>query len=337
MSILRRAERGARHLLLALLLLSPLMAKAQTAAAPLQLEAKIPLGPVSGRIDHLAIDLKRQWLSVAELGNDSVGVIDVANRKLISTMRGFQEPQGIAYEPSTDTLYIANAGDGSVRLMRADDFTLLGRIDLGDDADNVRIDPQRGQVLVGYGKGALAVIDPRTRAKLSDIPLRAHPESFQIEPGGARAFVNVPDTGLIQVVDLAKGQAIGAFPTQGHHANFPMALDSAAHRILIAFRSPPRLLVLSDADGSAVADLNTCGDADDLFVDTKRRRVYVICGAGVIDSFEQSDNGYRRIDQVPTAPGARTGLFVPELDRLFVAVRAAGPEPAAIWVFKPAP
>src|SRR5690349_587283 len=115
MSISRRAEPGIRHLLLALLLLSSVMAKAQTAAAPLQLESKIPLGPVSGRIDHLAIDLRRQWLSVAELGNDSVGVIDVANRRLISTMRGFQEPQGIGYEPSTDTLYIANAGDGSVR------------------------------------------------------------------------------------------------------------------------------------------------------------------------------------------------------------------------------
>src|SRR3954465_13161506 len=99
MSILRRAERGARHVLLALLLLSPFMAKAQTATTPLQLEAKIPLGPVSGRIDHLAIDLRRQWLLVAELGNNSVGVIDVANRRLISTMRGFLEPQGIAYEP----------------------------------------------------------------------------------------------------------------------------------------------------------------------------------------------------------------------------------------------
>src|SRR3954453_2516232 len=288
MSISQRAERGTRHLLLALLLLSPLMAKAQTAAVPLELEAKVPLGPVSGRIDHLAIDLRRQWLSVAELGNDSVGVIDVANRKLISTIRGFQEPQGIGYEPSTDTLYVANAGDGSVRVLRADDMSLLGSIDLGDDADNVRIDPQRGQVLVGYGMGALAVIDPNTRAKLADIPLRAHPESFRIEPGGARAFVNVPDTGLIQVIDLAKGQAIGALPTQGHYANFPMALDSAAHRILIAIRSPPRLLVLSDADGSAVADLNTCGDAHDLFVDSKLRRVYVIRGTGVIDSFEQN-------------------------------------------------
>ena len=167
--------------------------------------------------------------------------------------------------------------------------------------------------------------------------LRAHPESFQIEPGGARAFVNVPDAGLIQVVDLAKGQAIGALPTQGHHANFPMALDNGAHRILIAFRSPPRLLVLSNTDGSAVADLDTCGDADDLFVDARRHRVYVICGAGAVDVFEDNAGAYQRIGQVGTAPGARTGLFVPELDRLFVAVRAAGPEPAAIWVFKPAP
>src|SRR4051794_23626135 len=339
MSISRRAEPGIRHLLLALalLLLSPAMAKAQTASVPLQLEAKIPLGPVSGRIDHLAIDLRRQWLSIAELGNDSVGVIDVANRKLISTMRGFQEPQGIGYEPSTDTLYIANAGDGSVRVLRADDLSLLGRIDLGDDADNVRIDQQRDQVLVGYGKGALAVIDPKTRAKLADIPLRAHPEGFRIEPSGARAFINVPDVGLIQVVDLAKGQAIEAFPTQGHYANFPMALDDDAQRILVAFRSPPRLLVLSNTDGSAVADLDTCGDADDLFVDARRHRVYVICGAGGVDVFEDNAGAYRHIGQVGTAPGARTGLFVPEFDRLFVAVRAAGPEPAAIWVFKPVP
>ena len=317
--------------------IGPATGMAQTAALPLQLEAKIPLGPVSGRIDHLAIDLRRQWLFVAELGNDSVGVIDVANRKLISTVRGFQEPQGIGYEPSTDTLYVANAGDGSVHVLRADDLSLLGRIDLGDDADNVRIDPQRGQVLVGYGMGALAVIDPTTGAKLADIPLRAHPESFRIEPSGARAFVNVPDAGLIQVVDLTKRQATGAFPTQGHHANFPMALDDGAHRILIAFRSPPRLLVLSNTDGSAIADLDTCGDADDLFVDARRHRVYVICGTGAVDIFEDNAGAYRRVGQVGTASGARTGLFVPELDRLFVAVRASGPEPAAIWVFKPVP
>jgi hypothetical protein len=52
---------------------------------------------------------------------------------------------------------------------------------------------------------------------------------------------------------------------------------------------------------------------------------------------EPGQSGYRQLARVPTASGARTSLFVPELDRLFVAVRAASNEPAAIWVFRPAP
>ena len=95
--------------------------------------------------------------------------------------------------------------------------------------------------------------------------------------------------------------------------------------------------MLSTTNGSVIADLDTWGDADDLFIDARRHRVYVICGAGTVDVFEDNAGAYQRIGQVGTAPGARTGLFVPELDRLFVAVRAAGPELAAIWVFKPAP
>ena len=83
-------------------------AGAQSTAAPLELEARIPLGAVSGRIDHLAVDLKRQRLSVAELGNDTIGVVNLAARKMQRTMLGYKEPQGIAYEPSTDALYVAN-------------------------------------------------------------------------------------------------------------------------------------------------------------------------------------------------------------------------------------
>jgi DNA-binding beta-propeller fold protein YncE len=109
--------------------------------------------------------LKRQLLFVAELGNDTIGVVNLAARKMQSTLLGDKEPQGIAYEPSTDTVYVAHAGDGSVWVLRADDLTLLQRIDLGDDADNVRVNVPRKRVLVGYGKGALAVIDPSIRKK----------------------------------------------------------------------------------------------------------------------------------------------------------------------------
>jgi len=308
---------------------------AQTASPPLVIDAKIPLGQVSGRIDHLGIDLERKRLLVAELGNNSLGVVDLAAGKVLSRVAGLAEPQGAAYVPSSDSIFVANAGDGSVRVLRGEDLTPIGRIELGDDADNVRVDPARKRVLVGYGKGALAVIDPVSLAKTADIRLKAHPEGFQIDETGTQVFVNVPDAHEIVVVDLATGST-QSLPTQGAGSNFPMAIDGEAHRFLVIFRNPPTLIAFSSQDGHVAAKVDTCGDADDVFVDRKRHRVYVSCGEGAVDVLEPDQQGYRRLARVPTASGARTSLFVPELDRLFVAVRAGSNEPAAIWVFRPA-
>jgi DNA-binding beta-propeller fold protein YncE len=322
-------------LLLAASLIWPTATSAQTASPPLVLEAKLPLGQVSGRIDHLGIDLKRQRLLVAELGNKSLGVVDLAAGKVLRRITGLSEPQGVAYVPFSDSVFVANAGDGSVRVLRGEDLAPIGRIELGDDADNVRVETARNRVLVGYGKGALAVIDPASLSKTADIRLKAHPEGFQIDETGTQVFVNVPDAREISVVDLATESTL-SLPTQGAGSNFPMAIDGDAHRFLSVFRSPPILMALSSQDGHVVAKGETCGDADDVFVDRKRHRVYVSCGQGVVDVLESDEQGYQRPARVPTVPGARTSLFAPELDRLFVAVRAESNEPAAIWVFRPA-
>ena len=326
----------ARAILLAASLMLPASVLAQTAGAPLVLETKIALGEVSGRIDHLSIDLKRQRLFVAELGNNSLGVVDLAAGKVLQTITGLNAPQGVGYVGFADSVYVANAGDGSVHVLRGDDLAPIGRIELGDDADNVRVDAQRSRVLVGYGKGALAVIDPASRTKAADIRLKGHPEGFQIDEAGTQVFVNVPDAREIEVVDLAS-EANRSLPTQGAGSNFPMAIDGESRLILVVFRSPPTLVALSSQDGRVAAKVETCGDADDVFVDAKRHRIYVSCGEGIVDVLEQGETGYRHLARVPTISGARTSLFVPELDRFFVAVRAGSNEPAAIWVFRPSP
>src|SRR5262245_26982546 len=128
---------------------------------PLQIEAKIPIGNVSGRIDHMAIDLARQRLFVAELGNNTVGIIDLSGRRTLRTIEGMKEPQGVAYLPALDTLYVANGGDGSVRLFRGPDYAAAGRIDLGDDADNNRVDVPAKRLVVGEHGRRLAVLDER--------------------------------------------------------------------------------------------------------------------------------------------------------------------------------
>jgi hypothetical protein len=308
---------------------------AQQSNSPLQLEGKIPLGAVRGRIDHMAIDLDRRRLFVAELGNDSVGVVDLDARKVVHRLGGMKEPQGVGYLPSNDTLFVANGGDGSVRLFRGPDYAASGRIELGDDADNIRVDLASRLVTVGYGSGGLAVIDAATGSKVADIRLPAHPEGFQRDPDSNRIFVNVPGRRVIAVVDGVAAKQTGGWPMIAAGANFPMALDLEAHRVLVVFRSPARLGAFAMQDGAPLAIVDACGDADDLFVDAKRRRIYVSCGEGVIEVFDAQT--YRRTARIPTVAGARTSFFAPEIDRFMLAVRGAPGEPAAIWLFRPIP
>src|SRR5215471_10524266 len=156
------------------------------------LERKIPLGEVRGRIDHLAVDLKRSRLFVAELENDTVAVVDLDTHTIMQVISGLKKPQGLAYHAPSDALYVANGGDGTVAVFAGDGYRAIARLPLGDDADNVRVDERANQLFVAYGAGALAVIDLTSRAKIADIKLNAHPESFQLHPSTRRILLNDP-------------------------------------------------------------------------------------------------------------------------------------------------
>ena len=240
--------------------------------------------------------------------------------------------------PGADLIVAAHAGDGSVRFYRAEDGAATGAASLGSDADNVRLDRRNGRLVVGYGSGGLAILEPGTRARIGNAALPAHPEGFQLDSTAGRAFVNVPDAGQIAVVDLQAARQVATWRVAGLRQNFPMALDESGALLATVFRRPARLVLLETAGGAVRAQLETCGDADDVFFDARRRRIYVSCGEGAVDVFEQADGAYRRAARIPTASGARTSLFVPDLDRLFVARRAGllGSE-AAILVFRPVP
>ena len=183
------------------------------------------------------------------------------------------------------------------------------------------------------GSGGLAAIDPTTRKKVADTRLKAHPVSFQLDRMSGLIFINVPKAREIAVVDRVAGKQIASWPTSSE-SNFPMAVDEENQRVLVVFRRPATLEVLSKTDGRRIARVETCGDADDLFFEPKRQRIYVSCGEGFLDVFD-AQAGYRRLAHIPTISGARTSLLVPELDRLFLAVRAASGEPASIWILRP--
>jgi DNA-binding beta-propeller fold protein YncE len=313
-------------------------AAGESAETPaLQLEGKIPLGDVRGRIDHMAIDLARQRLFVAALGHDGLAVVDLKAQRLDRIIGGLREPQGVGYDGATDMVYVANGGDGSVRLFKGDDLSPGGRIELGSDADNVRVDSKAGRIFVGHGDGALAIVDANMHKTIASVALKAHPESFQLDDKTDRIFVNVPNAGSIDVVDRTSAKTIASWSTATRSANFAMALDQIRQRVLVAFRHPAELGVFSAVDGGLISSIRTCGDIDDVFVDSRRDRVYVSCGEGFLDVLAAEGTSYRSLGRVATAVSARTSLFVPELDRLLLAVPARGTTTAAISVFRPQP
>jgi DNA-binding beta-propeller fold protein YncE len=303
---------------------------------PLALIQSIDLPRVEGRIDHLAIDVAAQRLFVAALGNNTVEVLDVKEGRHLKSLPGFREPQGIAVALDAKLVAVANGQGEGLQMIDAVEYRPSKSIALGDDSDNVRYDASAKRLFVGFGSGSLAAIDPADGRVLGQVKLSGHPESFQLERTGSRVFVNVPTAEQIAVVDRAAMKVVATWPVSSAKANFPMALDEPNHRIFIGCRRPAKVLVYDTTSGKEVGSLDIVGDTDDLFYDAARKRLFVSGGEGFIDVLQQQDgNRFTRAAHVATAPGARTSLFVPDLNRLYVAVPHRGAQKAEIRVYEP--
>jgi DNA-binding beta-propeller fold protein YncE len=304
-------------------------------AVPLKLKQTIPLSGVEGRIDHFTFDPAGERLFVCALGNNTVEVLDLRKGDRIHSITGLGAPQGIAYIPELDRIFVANDKGGICKIYDGKSFQVVGELNFKDDADNVRYHEPTKKIYVGFGSGGIAIINALNGKQVGSIELSAHPEAFALEKQGKRIFVNVPDARHVAVIDREKGEVINKWGTDLAFGNFPMALDEANHRLFIACRFPSNLVVLNTESGDVVAKLGISGDPDEVFYDNKRHRIYVICGAGKIDIMEQADpNTYTASTKVSTADGARTGLFIPERDTLVVAVPHRGSQQAEIRCYR---
>lgn len=328
----------------------PVRAADAPAEAPLVPTVTIALGDVAGRIDHLALDADGKRLAVAALAHGAVVIVDPSARKVVRVIEGLAEPQGVAWRPD-GRLLVTTGGDGRLRVVDATTGTRLDEVEVGDDADNVRLLGDR--VYVGAGSGWIAAVSSvaevlpragaglRAREVLASVPsvrLGGHPESFQVEvrKDVVRAYVNVP--GTVAQVAVLEGtgvldRLVATWTLAGVAANYPMALDASRHRLFVGCRRPARLLVLDTETGATTATSDLSGDVDDLWWDETASRLYASCGEGFVDVFAPTGATWTRTHRVATRKGARTSLFVPGTGTLFVAVPRLDDEPAEVRVF----
>ncbi len=270
--------------------------------AGLELKQTIQLTGVEGRIDHLDLDAANERLFVCALGNNTAEVLDLRKGERVHSITGLGAPQGLVYIPELNRLFIANDKGGVCKIYDAKSYQPVGEINFKDDADNIRYDDSSKRIYVGFGSGGIGIINAADGKQIGSIKLSAHPEAFELEKNGKRIFVNVPNSRHVAVIDHDKGEVVATWKTDLAFGNFPMALDEANHRLFIGCRMPSKLVVLDTESGNVVAKIDISGDTDDVFYDSKRHRIYAICGAGKIDIIEQTDqNNYKPLSKVGTA------------------------------------
>ena len=279
---------------------------------------------VGERFDHMSIDISKQSVFVAARGNNSVYVASLPIESVSHIITGLNEPQGVYFDQENNQLYVSNGGDGTVDVFNVSNYRLLKVFNLGSDADNIRYDAQSGLLYIGYGEenqSGIAVINTTSDALVGTIPLNGHPEAFSLDQNESKIFINVPTANAIEVASTTTREVTASWPLTNATENFPMALDAKSGLLFVGFALPPVLGAFNISTGKVVTTFNISSSADDMYFDPTSNLILVTCSAGFLDVFRQQNvDSYATIVILPTGPLARTSLFYPQNEELFIAV-----------------
>ena len=324
--------RHSLNICLMILAFSVLTANAQE-NLPLKLITTTPMAGFTGDFDHFGLDLGGNRLFLAAEEHKTVEVFDLRTGARTHSIEGFGHPLMMVYLPGPNQLVVTDGDDdGAVRLVDCKQYKIIKTIKLSPGVDHGVLDPGKQYYYVESGGGsngpthALSIIDAKSFKHVGDVaglPGSSN-EAMAVDREGKRLYVNLTGTDEVGVVDLKTRHLVARWPLPDAHTAHPMALDEPNHRLFIATRKPALFIVFNTDTGKVVASLPCVGGNSDMSFDVVHKRIYVT-GSETASVFEQEDaDHYKHIAEVPTAYRAKSSIFVPELNRLYVAVSGKG-------------
>lgn len=283
----------------------------------------------SGDFDHFGIDIKGKRLFLAAEDHGTLEVFNLATGAHARTLHNVQTPHAILYFPQQHRLIVTDSGKGMTKVLDSRTYKTVGHIALAVGADSADYDPSRHRLyIVTGGKDVgmkhcfLNEVNPLTGHVYRKLRFDSdHTEAVRAEQHGDRLFVNVADKNEVAVVSKKTLKVIARWHLKGARTNLTMALDEADHRLFVGTRNPSKLFVLDTRTGATVAVLDAPATSDGLFFDAAHKRIYLPGGDGYLGVFQQVDpDHYTELARIPSAVGAKSGILVPQLQRLYLAV-----------------
>jgi DNA-binding beta-propeller fold protein YncE len=311
---------------------------------PLKLVATTPMPGYTGDFDHFGLDLKGNRLFLAAEDKKTVEVFDLRTGARIHSIVGFGHPLTMAYVPASNRLFVTNGDTDDVAMVDCKEYRITNTLKLRKGVDHSALNPIDGYFYVENGatpdgkSHSIAIIDSKSFkivGEISGISGDSN-EGMVIDSAGKRLYVNMTGSDEIGVIDLKTRQIIAKWPLPDVHVPHAIALDEAHHRLFTATRKPPQFVVFNTDNGKVVASLPCVGVNSDMSIDVAHKRIYVT-GSDTASVFEQRDaDHYEHIAEVPTAYRAKSSIFVPQLNRLYIADSGKGKPDAklALQIFE---
>jgi DNA-binding beta-propeller fold protein YncE len=315
---------------------------------PLRLEASIPMPGVKGDFDHFGADVKGGRLFLAAEEHKTVEVFDLKTGKHLQSVPGFDAPHQIVYVPQNNTILVTDGGvedgkEGYIRVISGQSYKIVSSIKVLAAADSAGYDPETHLMYADTGGTEakmdytmISVIDTPSAKVVKDIKVDSgRVEAIRFEHHGTRMFANLRTKSQVGVFDKKDHKLLATWDIKDAKENVSMALDEADHRLFVVCRKPAKLIVFDTESGNEVASLPSVDRGDDMAYNSKTKQIYVSGGDGFIGVYAQKDpDHYEEVAKVPSGPAAKISIFIPELNRLYVAASAKGANSAKLLIYQ---
>jgi DNA-binding beta-propeller fold protein YncE len=314
-------------------------------AAPLRLIAKYPMpASAKGRFDHLGVDVSGNRLFLAAESAHEVLVFNLGTGKFVRSIPGIEIPHAIFSREDLDRIYVTDGGAGEVKIYDGKNYRLLRAVKLKVDSDSIGYDPATRYLYVDNGGGdanetfsMLSAVNTTTGQKVGDLKLDGDTlEAMALAKSSPLLYVNNPAKNQVDVVNRQDGKLAATWPVTACRRNVAMALDEAAHRLFLGCRSGA-VVVLDTRNGQTVKSLPIPQGVDDLIFDAASKRLYASCGVGggSIAVYREDDpDHYTSLGDVPSAPGGKNEVLVPQVGKLFVTIPPREGRRGEVYVYK---
>ena len=297
--------------------------------ASVKLIHSVDLPGYSGDFDHFAVDYDRNRLLLAAEDHGTLEVFDLKTSAHLRSVEGFGNPHSILVRKGSPTVLITDSEKQGATLRDAESYAKKQSVVLTPGSDTSKYDAAANVLYVVTGgkdvemkTANLEAVNPDTGAKLGSITFQDnHVEAMAFVEDDPRLFINLAQTNKIAVVNRKTFKLIATWTVFPAKQNAMVAFEPAQHRLYVVCRDPGMVVVMNSDTGAVVGTLPAPLRSDEVQYDPDKHRLYVPGGEGYMSVYDTSDADHLKLlEKVNTAPGAKTGLLVPPLHRLFLAV-----------------